>query len=185
MSPSKVGFLSSTRGERCQEKMGVDRHGFILCGTESTKNNPIWYKTYAIGWFVLIPTYKKCYAGAIFELNFGEQRHITEVLITVQYSAANHNTTQHNNTHNNKMRHCRPTLQRLCPFSPWVWWRRQQLMAPPLPMVPCKAHAMGLGGTTGGSPVWGANASTIKKLRGRWGLGLRWPSFDDATQQST
>ena len=34
-------------------------------------------------------------------LNFGEQRHITEVLITVQYSACEpttqHNTTTHNN----------------------------------------------------------------------------------------
>jgi hypothetical protein len=58
-------------------------------------------------------------------------------------------------------------------------------MALPLPMVPCKVRAIGLGGTTGGSPVWGANASPIKILRGRWGLGLRWPLFDDATQQST
>ena len=42
-------------------------HGFILCGTHSTKNTPTWYKTYAIVGVVSIPTYKKCYAGAIFE----------------------------------------------------------------------------------------------------------------------
>jgi hypothetical protein len=44
---------------------------------------------------------------------------------------------------------------------------------------------IGLGGATVGSPVWGTNASPIKILRGRWGIGLRWLPFDDATQQST
>jgi hypothetical protein len=43
------------------------RHGFILCGTQSTKKTPTWYKTYAIVGVVSIPTYKKCYAGVIFE----------------------------------------------------------------------------------------------------------------------
>ncbi len=46
-----------------------DRHGFILCGTQSTKNTPTWYKTYSIVGVVSIPTYKKCYAGAIFEFS--------------------------------------------------------------------------------------------------------------------
>ncbi len=43
------------------------QHGFILCGTQSTKNTPTWYKTHAIVGVVSILTYKKCYAGAIFE----------------------------------------------------------------------------------------------------------------------
>ena len=46
-----------------------NRHGFILCGTQSTKNSPTWYKTYAILDSVSIPTYKKYYAGAIFEFS--------------------------------------------------------------------------------------------------------------------
>jgi hypothetical protein len=32
------------------------RHGFILCGTQSTKHTPTWYKTYAIAGVVSIPT---------------------------------------------------------------------------------------------------------------------------------
>jgi hypothetical protein len=58
-------------------------------------------------------------------------------------------------------------------------------MAPPLPMVPCKACAIGLGGATVGSPVWGVEMQHIEKQRERWGLGLRWPSFDYGKQQST
>ena len=45
----------------------ASRHGFILCGTQSTKKSPTWYKIYAIVCSVSIHTYKKCYAGAIFE----------------------------------------------------------------------------------------------------------------------
>jgi hypothetical protein len=47
----------------------ASRHGFILCGTQSTKKSPTWYKTYAIVCSVSIHTYKKCYAGAIFEFS--------------------------------------------------------------------------------------------------------------------
>ena len=38
-------------------------------------------------------------------------------------------------------------------------------MAPPLPMGPCKARTIGLGGAAAGSLVWGANASPINQLR--------------------
>jgi len=38
-----------------------------------------------------------------------------------------------------------------------------QLMAPPLPMVPCKARAVGLGGAAVGSLVLGAKTQPIKK----------------------
>ena len=72
-----------------------------------------------------------------------------------------HNTTQQHTTI--KMELCHPTLQRLSPISLWVWQRRQQLMAAPLPMVLCKLRAIGLGGATCGPSVWGANAIPIKK----------------------
>jgi len=42
-------------------------------------------------------------------------------------------------------------------------------MAPPLPMVPCKACAIGLGGATVGSPVWGVEMQHIEKQRERGG----------------
>ena len=48
-------------------RVEAPRHGFILCCIQSTKNTPTWYKTYAIVGVVSIPTYKKCYAPAIFE----------------------------------------------------------------------------------------------------------------------
>ena len=44
-------------------------HDFILCGTQSTKNTPTRYKTYAIVGVVPIPTYKKWYADTIFEFS--------------------------------------------------------------------------------------------------------------------
>jgi hypothetical protein len=53
------------------------RHGFILCGTQSTKNTPTWYKTCTIVGVVSIPTHKKCYAGMIFEF-LGEQERVTK-----------------------------------------------------------------------------------------------------------
>ena len=49
------------------------------------------------------------------------------------------------------------------PLPPWVGQRRHQLMAPPLPMVPCKAHAVWLGGAAVGSLVLGAETQPIKK----------------------
>jgi hypothetical protein len=39
-------------------------------------------------------------------------------------------------------------------------------------MVPCKARAIGLGGATVGSLVWGVATQPIKKQRGGRGLGL-------------
>ena len=100
-----------------------------------------------------------CYASAVFEFCW-----FTEVLLTVQYSACEPQPTTQQYTTNNNQNECRhPTiLQRLCPLSPWLWQRRQQLMAPPLPMGPCKARTIGLGSATAGSLVWGTNASPIK-----------------------
>ena len=144
MSPSKVGFLSSTRGERCQEKMGVDRHGFILCGTESTKNNPIWYKTYAIIGFVSIPTYKKCYAGTIFEFWRITAHQWSTTCSTIFCCEPTHNpqpTTHNPNNHLNvgnwlAISDDALSLQR-------ADQRRQRIMAPQLPIGPCKASAQG------------------------------------------
>jgi hypothetical protein len=73
-------------------------------------------------------------------------------------------------------------------FSPlplWVGQRHHQIMVPPLPIGLGKARFIGLGRAAVGSLVWGANASLIKKLRGRRSLGLRWPPIDDDNQQST
>jgi hypothetical protein len=38
-------------------------------------------------------------------------------------------------------------------------------MAPPLPMVPCKVHAIGLGGAAVGSLVWGVSQRNPSKNR--------------------
>ena len=43
------------------------------------------------------------------------------------------------------MIHGHPTLQRICPLSPWVEQQCPQLMAPRLPMGPCTARAVGFG----------------------------------------
>ena len=58
-------------------------------------------------------------------------------------------------------------------------------MAPPLPMVPCKARAVGCALAAPLSLVWCVEMQLIKKQRGGRGLGLRWPPFDDPMQQST
>ena len=44
----------------------------------------------------------------------------------------------------------------------WVGQRHHKIMALPLPIGLRKARAAGLGSATGGSLVWGANASLIK-----------------------
>jgi len=59
----------------------------------------------------------------------------------------------------------------------WVGQRRRQLMAPSLPMVPCKAHAIGFGGAAVGFLVLGAEMQPIKKQRGGRVLSLRWSPF--------
>jgi hypothetical protein len=121
-------------------------------------------------------------AGAIYDQwRVGNKKFVT-IYITI-FRLQTHNPQQ--TTHKTKMDHCHPTLQQLCPLSPWVGQRHQQLMALLLPMGSCKARAIGLGGAAVGSPVWSANTSPIKLLRGRQGLGLRWPPINQDTQQST
>ena len=46
-----------------------------MCGTESVKNFASWYKSYAIVGLLSIPTYKKCYAGAMFKFQRTAARH--------------------------------------------------------------------------------------------------------------
>jgi hypothetical protein len=60
------------------------------------------------------------------------------------------------------------------PLPPWVGQCHYQIMVPPLPII-------GLVGAAVGSLVWGANASPIKKERGRQGLGLRWSLLSGKT----
>jgi hypothetical protein len=66
-----LAFFWHVYGGNGENFLGLDcgqfQHGFILCGKQSTKNTPTWYKTYAIVGVVSIPTYKKCYDGGIFE----------------------------------------------------------------------------------------------------------------------
>jgi len=50
-------------------------------------------------------------------------------------------------------------------------------MAPPLPMVPCKARTIVFGGAAVGSLVLGADMQPIEKQRGGQVLSLRWPPF--------
>ncbi len=45
-------------------------------------------------------------------------------------------------------------------------------MAPPLPMVPCKARAIGLGSAAVGSLVWGIAMQPIKNREGGGVLAL-------------
>ena len=61
------------------------------------------------------------------------------------------------------MIHWRPTLQQLCPLSPWVEQQCPQQMTLRIPMVPRKAPAVGFGGAMAGLPVWGAKKRHIKK----------------------
>jgi len=60
------------------------------------------------------------------------------------------------------------------PLPPWLGQQHHQLMVLPLHIGLRKARADGLGSAAVGSLVWGANASPIKKERGRRGLFLRW-----------
>jgi hypothetical protein len=71
------------------------------------------------------------------------------------------------------------------PLPPWVGQRHHHLMAPPLPMGPCKERAIGLGGDAVDLLVLGAKTQSIKKQRGGRGLCLRWPPINQDTQQST
>ncbi len=148
------------------------RHGFILCGTESTKIISTWYKSYG-----LLDLYQflhiKCVLLAQFlNLPF----HHSNTYMTIFYLQTRN--PQHTTQNNQKW-----TTAALPSSS--IALSLQDVMAPPLPMVPHKACAISLGGAAVGSPVWGANASPIKILRGRRGLGLMWPPINQDTQQST
>jgi len=71
--------------------------------------------------------------------------------------------TQHTNTQQPKWAAAALPSSGFGPLPPWVGQRRHQIMAPPLPMVPCKARTIGLGGAAVGSPVWGAKMQPIEK----------------------
>ncbi len=77
-----------------------------------------------------------------------------------------------------------PTLHRLCHLFPWAGYWRPQPMAPRIPMVPRKAPVIGFGSAMAGSPVWEAKWRCIKKIEGKWCLGLRWPTLWRKKQQS-
>jgi len=67
------------------------------------------------------------------------------------------NTTRHtqnrtNTQQQNELR--RPTLQQLCPLSPWVGQRRYNVLAPQFTMGPLQGHDVRIALTTVGSFVW-------------------------------
>ncbi len=68
--------------------------------------------------------------------------------------------SQHTTTNMIRRRH---TLHRLCPLSPWQQPPRTQLMVPPLPISPGKAHGVGFALAIVCSLVWGAKKRPIKK----------------------
>jgi hypothetical protein len=67
---------------------------------------------------------------------------------------------------------CCHTLQRICPLSPWLEQWCPQIMVLLLPVGSCKACAIGFGGATFGSHVWGTNASSIKNREEGGALAL-------------
>jgi hypothetical protein len=73
--------------------------------------------------------------------------------------------TTHNpqpTTHNIKMSRRHPTLQQLCPLSPWVGQWRPQILAPRLPMGPQQAPGGGFTIAVAGSLAWGTKTQPIK-----------------------
>ncbi len=95
----------------------------------------------------------------------------------------NHTTTQPQHTTTNMSR-CRSSSG-FGPLPPWAGQRRHQIMAPPLPMGPIMTPAIGCALAAPLFLVWGIETQPIKKQRGGWGLGLRWPPFYYGKQQST
>ena len=71
------------------------------------------------------------------------------------------------------------------PLPPRIGQRHHQIMAPPHPMVPCKARAFGCALAAPLLLVWGVETQLIEKQRGGRGLELRWQPFGRETQQST
>jgi hypothetical protein len=80
-----------------------------------------------------------------------------------------HNTTQHTTTNISR---CHPTLQQLCPLSPWIGQRHPQIIAPSLPMGPLQAPSAGFALAMAGSLVWGNKTRHIKIQRDSGGGAL-------------
>jgi hypothetical protein len=80
------------------------------------------------------------------------------------------------------MSRCHPTLQWLCPLSPWIGQRCPQIIAPLLPMCPLQAPSAGSRLAMAGSLVWGNKTRHIKKQRERGAVGLWWPPFSQKKQ---
>ena len=70
-------------------------------------------------------------------------------------------------------------------LSPWQHLPRTQLLVPPVPIGQGQARGVGFSLSAISSLLWGAKKRPIKKHRDGWGLGFRWPPFDNEKQQST
>ena len=88
---------------------------------------------------------------------------LTFYKVGVVLSVAKRPLAPQHKTHNNQHEPPPPYPHQLLPLPPWVGQRCHQIMVPPLSIGLRKARAIGLGGTTVNSLVWGANASHIKK----------------------
>jgi hypothetical protein len=122
-------------------------------------------------------------AGAIFMTNSASATK-SSLLLTLQYSLTNPQPTANNTQNQNGP---------LPPYPPAALPSLSVSRAA-APTTHGAAAPYGLmqgachrfrGGAAVGSPVGGANASPMKILRGRWGLGLRWPPINQDTQQLT
>jgi hypothetical protein len=71
------------------------------------------------------------------------------------------------------MGRCHPTLQRLCPLSPWRGQLRPQIIARPLSMGPLQAPSAGFALTAAGSLVWGNKSRHMenREIGGALALG--------------
>ena len=74
----------------------------------------------------------------------GYTSYIETLKLTSQHTHTHTHTHTHKTqyTHNNKLSHHRPILQRLCPLSPWAGQRCSQYMVPWLPMGPYQARGV-------------------------------------------
>jgi hypothetical protein len=139
--------------------------------------NPVWYRKFKKNSypvqilrshrFISIPTCKMHPAGAIFEFAIYPKCYLHFNILLANPQHTTHNT-QHRTT---KMAHCRPTLQWLCPLSPWVGQRLPQILVLRLPMGPLQVPGTGFAHVMAGSLVWDEYLIHIKKYRdggGRW-----------------
>ena len=97
------------------------------------------------------------------------------------YSTINETQTQkklshttHTHTHDEPLL---PYPERLCPLSPWVGQRCDQIMAPPLPIAMRRRRAIGVALAVVGLLVWGGLVTKIEIERGGGRHGLKWPPF--------